>query len=621
MRKAPVFLSIVLASALALAACSGPAAGSFTAASGSQSSTVVSAAASGTSSAARSGAASAAEALAENSAVHGEPEDAVWESAAVIPILLNGDSITADAAGVTAAGSRATITAAGTYSLSGSLADGQISVDTTDEGVVQLILNGVDLRNSTGAPLNVVNAETVVLVLAEDTENYVADGSAYVFDNPEDSEPNAAVFSQSDLTITGGGSLTIVGNYNDGLASKDGLLITGGTITVTAADDGVRGKDYVVIEGGALTVEAQGDGLKADNETEADRGYILIEAGVIQITSGGDAITAQTDVIITGGTFTLTSGGGSRNRVDADTSAKGLKAAVNVTIDGGTFTIDAADDALHSNGSLTINAGVFSLASGDDGAHADAALEVNGGDLQITESYEGLESAAITLNAGVLRIVASDDGVNVAGGNDGSGTNLAQGPGGQPGRGPGQDAFTSSGNYHLIITGGYLAVEAAGDGIDVNGAIDMSGGVVIVHGPTAQMNGALDYDATFTMTGGFLVAVGSAGMAQAPGTTSLQPAVLINLAAAQPAGALVHIEGSDGETLLTFSPSKAYQSIAFSSPELASGATYSVYTGGSSTGAAADGLYQDGTYTPGSQYASFTVASVVTQLGSGRGRP
>ena len=606
---------------LALTACSGAAVGT-TSVSDSQTSDLITSAVTGTGAtvAVDSGAATAAEALAENAVAQADPADLIWDSAAVSAISLNGDSITADAAGVQVDGSRATLTAAGTYSLSGALTDGQIVVDTADDGVVQLILNGVDIHNETGAAISIVNAEKVVIVLADGTQNALSDGASYVFADPAETEPNAALFSKSDLTIAGNGALTVTGNYNDGIASKDGLLIAGGTLTVTAADDGLRGKDYLIVTGGALTVTAQGDGLKADNEEDATAGYIAIEAGTVTVTAGGDTLTAQTDVLITGGTFNLTAGGGSRQVVAADASAKGLKAVAALTIDGGTFTINAADDALHSNGSLTINGGVFQIATGDDGAHADATLTVNGGELQITESYEGLESAVLTLNAGTIHIVASDDGLNVASGNDGSGT--TQGAGVRPGRGPGQDAFAASASassYRLVVNGGYVTVDAAGDGLDINGAIEMSGGVVIVNGPTEQMNGALDYDGSFPITGGFLVTAGSAGMAMAPDSSSSQASVLVNLTSTLPAGTLFQVVNSAGETILAFAPSKPYQSVTFSSPALVQGETYTIYLGGTATGTVVDGLYQAGSYSGGSQYASFTVASAVTQLGGGGG--
>lgn len=554
------------------------------------------------------------EALAENSSVHEDANDYSWESANVVSISLEGNTISTSGLGVVVDGSTATITAAGTYSLSGSLNDGQIIVNTESNAIVRLILNGVDIYSSTSAPIYIQKSEETMIVLAEGSQNTIVDSTDYILENSDSDEPNAAIFSTSDLTIYGGGSLSVEGNYNDGIASKDGLIIASGTITVEAVDDGIRGKDYLVVENGVITVNAGGDGLKADNAEDATKGFISIEAGVLNITSAGDAITAETDVMVSGGEFTITSGGGSNAWVDENTSAKGIKGLVSVNIDYGSFTFDCADDAIHSNGTITINNGTFDIATGDDGMHADASLTINGGTIQISESYEGLESAVISLNGGEIHIASSDDGINVASGNDGSGVNPGFG-GGRPG-GPGQDTFNYSGDTYLYINGGYIYVDANGDGLDINGAIVMTGGTVLVNGPTENMNGALDYDAGFTISGGFLVAVGSAGMAQAPGQASSQNSLLINFSSTIPAGTLIHIQNSAGEEILTFSPTKRYQSLAFSSAELVNGETYTISYGGSSSGSQADGLYQGGSYSSGSQYTSFTVSGTVTMIGA-----
>ena len=563
------------------------------------------------------------EVLAENSKAHAQESDYIWDSSTAVTITLNGSSISVSGAGVSVEGTTATITAAGTYLLSGKLDDGQILVNTDDEEIVRLVLDGVELNSSTSAPINIQVAEQVQLVLAVGSQNTVSDGPGYLFENPEDDEPNAAIFSKADLTIYGSGSLLVNGNYNDGIASKDGLVIAGGEIEIHAVDDGIRGKDYLVIQGGSLTIKAGGDGLKSDNEEDAAKGYIAVEAGVIAITASGDAIHAATDVLIKGGEFTLTAGGGSSVRFNQDVSAKGIKGSVLVNIDGGSFNIDAADDAIHSNDRMVINGGSFVIATSDDAMHADATLEINGGIIRVTKSFEGIESAVITINAGDINIVSSDDGINVAGGRDGSGMTQGMGPGGNPGAGrrPGQDAFNYTGDYYLYINGGCIVVTAAGDGMDVNGAIEMSDGVVIIHGPTENMNGALDYDAYFTITGGLFVAAGSAGMAQAPGETSNQPSLLVNFNSTLPAGTLFHVQDSSGNEIVTFSPSKNYQSVAFSSPALMQGTAYTVYLGGSATGSAQNGLYQGGSYSSGSEYTSFTVSGMVTMIGAGRFRP
>jgi hypothetical protein len=184
---------------------------------------------------------------------------------------------------------------------------------------------------------------------------------------------------------------------------------------------------------------------------------------------------------------------------------------------------------------------------------------------------------------------------------------------------PGQNNFELSGDYHLYVNGGYIAVDATGDGLDINGPIDMTGGTIIVNGPIASNNGALDYTGAFNITGGFLVAVGSSGMAQAPSASSTQYSVMYNFASAQAAGTIVHIETNGGEEILTFVPTKAYQSVVLSSPELENGSTYVVYSGGSSTGSVADGLYSGGAYTAGTQVAEFTISSMVTGAGAAGG--
>jgi hypothetical protein len=299
-----------------------------------------------------------------------------------------------------------------------------------------------------------------------------------------------------------------------------------------------------------------------------------------------------------------------------------------VVIDGGSFTVDSADDAVHSNGDITINGGTFALASGDDGMHADANLVITDGDIRITKSYEGLESANanITINGGNIHIVSSDDGINVSAGGDAMGGMPGGGtwPGGTP---PGGGVIAprelptapgAAGNYWLYINGGYLYIDAMGDGIDSNGSIAMTDGVVIVNGPTANDNGALDHS-SFPMTGGFIVAAGSAGMAQTTSPTSTQYSILLTFNTALAARTLVHIQDRDGQDIVTFMPTKQYNSVAFSSPKLVKGAAYDVYYGGSCTGTATDGLYQGGTYTPGTKYTSFTISSIVTNVGSGTG--
>jgi hypothetical protein len=469
-------------------------------------------------------------------------------------VNLNGTSISVSGQGAAVDGSILTITAAGTYDISGTLSDGQIRIYTNSgEETVRLVFSGVNITCSNSAAVYVINAGKTIITLTEGTENYLTDGDTYVIENTADNEPNAAIFSNDDLTINGSGSLTVNANYNNGIQSKDDLKITGGRITVNAVNDALKGKDSVAIKDGVIALTAGNDGIQASNDQDAAQGYAVIEGSTLSVTAGADGIQAET----------------------------------NVTVSGGNITI----------------------ASGDDGMHAATSVTISGGDINIIKAYEGIESMAITISAGSIHLVSSDDGINGAGGVDGSAI---------IGR-PGQNNFSGTGNCSLTISGGFLYLNADGDGLDINGPITMTAGTVIVDGPTNDGNGALDYTGSFKITGGILVAAGSSGMAMAPGTASTQYSVMYNYSSGQAAGTLFHLETADGTEILTFAPAKSYESVVISSSLLKNGTEYVIYSGGSSSGTVTDGVYAGGTYTPGTEVTSFTISSTVTSLGTSSG--
>jgi hypothetical protein len=510
-------------------------------------------------------------------------------------VTFDGDSIATIGNGVYVSGTTATVYTSGTYEFSGSLVDGQIIVDAKDSDIVTLVLNGVDIYCSGSAPIYVANAEDVIIVLSEGTENYVRDGETYAYEDASTDEPNAAIFSKDDLLITGGGSLTVTAAYNNGIQSKDDLEITGGSITVTSENDGIKGKDSLVVREAEITIVAGGDGMQSSNSEDEGKGFVTIYSGSIAIDSGEDGIQAETALTIEGGVITVCAGGGSANSSDA----KGLKAGSGITISDGAIVVDSADDAIHSNDSIVINGGIFSLATSDDGVHADTSIEINGGDIDVTSSYEGIESALITINNGTIHVASRDDGINVT---DGEGNDFMGG--GRPGQ-PG--GSTSTGANGLTINGGYIYVDASGDGFDMNGWISMTGGVVIINGPTSSANGALDFDESFDVTGGFIVAVGSAGMAQSPSMTSTQNSANLRFQSTLQAGTMVHVESEAGVDILTFVSAKSFQSVVICSEDLVAGETYNVYIGGTSTGTNTDGLYAGGAYAEGTFVGSFTV--------------
>ncbi|ABY33815.1 MAG TPA: carbohydrate-binding domain-containing protein [Chloroflexus aurantiacus] len=482
----------------------------------------------------------------------------VTSAAEAIPIELHGDQISAGT-GVEVNGTVATITSGGAYRISGQLQAGSIVVNAAATDDVTLYLDGVTIHSVESAPLYIDRAGQVTIVLVDGSINTLSDEARTA---DQSSAPNATLYSDADLVITGQGQLIVAAHFNDGIASTKGLVIEDGHIQVTAVDDGLRGKEYLLLRGGQIDMTAGGDGFTADADGQ---GVIMIEGGQVTITANGDGVQAAADIVVQGGMLDIIAGGGSTATLSADASAKGLKAAGQIIINDGEIRLDVAEDGLHADTSITINGGTFTIAAADDAIHAEQQVTITAGEMNVTDSYEGIEGQHIRIDGGTITIIASDDALNAA---DGSG---AQG-GGFGGMGGGQ--------WTLTMTGGSLTVDAGGDGIDVNGSITMSGGVMVVYGPTESMNAALDYDRAFTISAGQLIAVGSAGMAMAPDTSSTQPAVLINLSTVQTAGTSIAIVNAAGEPIVSLTPDKSYQSLVYSGTGLTVGEQYQVVVGG-----------------------------------------
>lgn len=500
---------------------------------------------------------------------------------AAYTITLSGASASSDAPGVEIDGGKVKITVGGVYRISGTLTDGQIKVNTTaDDETVVLVLDGADITNKTGAAIHIKNALSAYVVALTGTENSVTDTANYEFAADDtDGEPDAAIFSKADLILGGGGSLTVSGNYSAGVKSKDTLIITELTLSVTAADDGIKGRDRLDILGGNITVSAANDGVKTTNDQDADLGDITVAGGTLHITAGTDGIQSEGTLTVSGGDITVKTATGAQNTTQSsfgawgnsatEESAKGVKAEADILITGGTLDLDCSDDAVHGNGNVTVSGGALTLASGDDGVHADSELTVTGGSINITQSYEGLEAQVITIEDGDVKVRASDDGINAAGGNDNS----------NAGGFGGGDPFEVDADAMITVSGGTIYLNADGDGFDSNGSAVMSGGTLYVDGPTNAGNGALDFGSGFTVTGGTLVAVGSSGMAERPADSSTQTTIQVETGS-QSGGAELVVKDSSGNTVLTYTPAKAYSNVIVSSPDLKQGETYTVYCGG-----------------------------------------
>jgi hypothetical protein len=535
-----------------------------------------------------------------------DPADYTWDTSTVVQVTLNGTSITVDPAVATISGSKLTITEAGTYNITGSLTNGQIVVNSGDVSSVRLILNGVNITCSNNAPLYIKDSQKTIINLASGTSNILTDGATYSTTD----EPDAALFSNSDLAIFGSGSLTVTGKYNDGISTDDGLVIKSGTISVTAADDGIRGKDYVIIRSGKITVVSAGDGIKSTNTENSALGYITIDSALVNInTTAGDGINAQTNLTIADGSFTITAGGGAGNIATGSNgpggstatgytgtiSEKGIKAASGISIAKGTFTINSADDALHSKGSVKIDGGTFVLSTEDDGIHAPSSITINNASINITKCYEGIESSLITVNSGDVTVASVDDGFNAT---------------------MGSPTEYNDGSW-LYINGGNITVSASkGDGLDSNGSAAVTAGTVIVQGPPSQPEVGFDINGSFNVSGGLVIGSGpnSGNMIEGISTTSSQNGLKATISSNLAASTLFHIQDASGNELITFKPVRSCYYIVYSSSLLVTGSRYYIYTGGASTGTLTNGIYAGGTYSGGTSRANFTVSSRITNI-------
>lgn len=554
-------------------------------------------------------------------------------------ITLSPDGSTSTDASVRIDGQTVTVTKAGTYQIAGTLGDGALIVESTENAKITLVLGGVSIKNSTGAAIQIATADDVTIELAEGTTNVLQSGEEVDIATATESEEasGGALQSKADLKIKGKGSLTVLGYLNNGIHCTKDLKIKNGNISVTALGHGIKGKNSVTVSGGTMTVTSGKDGITSDETENEEKGFVTIEDGEIIITSAGDGVSAETTLTVTGGVVSIISGGGSANAQqktdnmrgwwdfdnsasdDNSASCKGLKAGKALVISGGSITIDAQDDALHTDGDMTISGGECILSTGDDGAHAALSLTVLGGKITVLTSYEGLEANQITLAGGDLDITATDDGINANGGSNGFSGGFGGGFGG--GRGgmggsfggrrndtnnqsgdmtpPDNNNMTLPDNSNmqtpsddttdkqpvLLITGGKITVNADGDGLDSNGNLRVEGGDITVNGPSNGGNGALDIGTenggAGVIAGGTLIALGASSMAENFGSTSTQCAFLVTMNSFG-AGETITITDSQGTVLYTGVTVKSANSVVFSSADLVVGETYTVTIGSSS---------------------------------------
>ncbi|MHB8127952.1 MAG: carbohydrate-binding domain-containing protein [Mobilitalea sp.] len=467
-----------------------------------------------------------------------------YEDGTATQIIFDGSNIQVSGDGATFDKSILTISNEGTYVITGTLTNGQIVVDAQDTDKVQIILNGVSITCSNNAPIYIKNADKVFITLEKDTENTLVDGTQYV--QADDNNVDGVIYSKADLTINGDGALNITGNYKHGIAAKDELVITGGTYRITAVKDAINGKDCVKIKDGTFTLSATtGNGIQSKNGDDTTKGYVYICGGVITITKCEEGIEG-TAIIIEDGTINITA------------KDDGLNAT-----SGSSDTTDAAATETQ----------LITVTKSDTNTNTNTNTDTN---TDTNSDVDATSSATLSETTGETGLMAP-----------------GQGQGGFIGGGGGM--FENDTNAYISITGGTITVDAQGDGIDSNGSLYIAGGTTYVSGPTNSGNGGLDYNGTAEITGGIIIVAGSTGMAQGFADTSSQYSLLYNLTTESEAGTEIKLTDQEGNLVASYTPSKQYQSVVISTPELKKDATY--------------------TFTCGDQTAEITLSSVVTSNG------
>ena len=461
---------------------------------------------------------------------HYSEQDLSWDASSETAIDLSNPTATD---GVTVEDGTLTITKAGTYKLSGEY-QGQIKVETADSDAVRLVLDNANITNSSGAALNVVNADEVILYSASGTTNTISDGADYTATGEND--PDAVVYSKADLTIAGEGTLKVNGNHEDGIHTSDGLVIASGTLEVNAANTGIKGKDYVDILGGTINVTAQQDGIKSTNDTDEGQGWTRLSNGTVTVNAGDD----------------------------------GFKASRVVEISGGSLTVEQSDEGIEAQ-YINISGGDVNVTSADDGMNASLK----------TSDSESTDSSANTSDTANQQQNNQQQGSLPGGQQNGTSNQQQQGmgqppQGGMPGGGGGTFEVIDAA---INVSGGHVTVNAEGDGIDSNGVTTLSGGTLIVNGPSQGGNAALDTNGDLLLNGATVLSGSTADMFEAPSTNSTSGYLKLTNSSGFEQGSTVQVADSSGKVVANYKVTKSnVQLVLVSSSSIVKGQSYTVYT-------------------------------------------
>ena len=497
--------------------------------------------------------------------------DPSYDESSVTRIQLNGSTATVEGSGADVNGDKITITDEGVYVLSGAFL-GTVDVSAPDTAKVQIVLSGAHIEGQINA-ISANTADKVFITLEEGSENLLSNSTAA----EDGSDNDAVIWSNCDLTLQGNGSLT-VRSINDGIKTQDDLAITGGNYSVDAADDGIVGHDSVKMTRASVNVvAADGDGIKSSQSDKEYKGFVSIDDGNVNITSRSD---------------------------------DGISAATHVRVAGGEIAIISKDKGIVSDNTVEIQDGKVSIDAGGDGVHAEFGYTHDGGNMTVSNSNEGIEGQVIEINAGNVYIVSNDDGINASKGDTAEevGTPLSNSKQNDP-------MGNVSEECKLVVNGGNVYVDAAGDGLDSNGTIELNGGTVAVNGPANDGNGALDSGIGIYASGSSVIAIGSAGMFE--GFSSDSSSVFIEANVSVKSGDIVTVADGD-KVLASVRATKSAAIVTASSPNMVEGKEYQIIINGNVAVSDAYGCAFEGTVTDGT---SATAVATKQSNNIGMGKP
>ena len=418
-----------------------------------------------------------------------------WQQEPYYILQFNVDSVISNAPNVTATASRVIISQGGTYLLSGTLQDAQLTVEIPAGETARLVLRGVDMHCERGPVIYSNGGGTVVVLLENGTENTLSDGKSYLYSGSKVRE--AAISVEGDLLITGGGSLSVEAIHNDALRSEGTLAVAEGTLEITAWRDGLVAGQELQISGGQLSIACGRTGLSASS-AKSGQGSVTLAGGTVALICGGDGITAAGNASYGETTEKWGLWGGlpqqqpteeqpiiNREQIVSD-SARGLSAGKSLALSGGTFTLDCSDAALYSVGSTKLSGSRVTI-SGGDTAITTQQLTLSAGDVSILTARRGAVAEDMTLSGGSLSITAVEEGLALSGGyvrseNDPA-TDLRK----------------------MTVTGGSLSICAGTHALDIGGSLFQSGGSLLL-GSGREQNPLRA--ATAHISGGTLLAAG-----------------------------------------------------------------------------------------------------------------